>query len=67
MPTKLAGYWHALMWLLGRNNSACRAFGSIGCEGDLAGFWSVTVSANWRVIFCFEEGDATDVDLVDYH
>jgi proteic killer suppression protein len=35
--------------------------------GDLKGFWSVTVRANWRIIFRFENGKATDVDLVDYH
>ena len=36
-------------------------------KGDLKGFWSVTVRANWRIIFRFQEGDAYDVDLVDYH
>ena len=36
-------------------------------KGDLHGFWSVTVRANWRVIFRFEDGHALDVDLVDYH
>lgn len=36
-------------------------------KGDLKGFWSVTVSGNWRVIFRFEKGDAFDVDLIDYH
>jgi proteic killer suppression protein len=36
-------------------------------KGDLENFWSVTVQANWRVIFRFEEGDAHDVDLIDYH
>lgn len=36
-------------------------------KGDLAGFWSVTVSGNWRVIFRFEDGHAADVDLIDYH
>jgi proteic killer suppression protein len=36
-------------------------------KGDLAGFWAVTVSGNWRVIFRFEGGDASEVDLVDYH
>ena len=36
--------------------------------GDLAGFWSVTVRANWRIIFRFDEhGDVADVDYVDYH
>jgi toxin HigB-1 len=36
-------------------------------KGGLAGFWSVTISANWRIVFRFAEGDAHDVDLVDYH
>jgi proteic killer suppression protein len=36
-------------------------------RGELAGYWSITVRANWRIVFRFEEGDATDVDLVDYH
>jgi proteic killer suppression protein len=36
-------------------------------KGELKGFWSVTVSGNWRVIFRFEEGDAFDLDFVDYH
>jgi len=35
--------------------------------GDLQGFWSVTVRANWRIIFRFENGEIFDVDLVDYH
>jgi proteic killer suppression protein len=36
-------------------------------KGDLKGFWAVTVRANWRVIFRFSRGKASDVDLVDYH
>lgn len=36
-------------------------------KGNLQGFWSVTVSGNWRIIFRFEAGDAFDLDLVDYH
>jgi proteic killer suppression protein len=36
-------------------------------KGDLAGFWSVTVSGNWRVIFRFQGGHASDADLIDYH
>ena len=35
--------------------------------GDLAGFWSLTVTGNQRLIFRFEDGDAYDLDLVDYH
>ena len=30
------------------------------------GFWAVTVRANWRVIFRFNQ-EAEDVDYVDYH
>jgi proteic killer suppression protein len=36
-------------------------------KGDLKGLFSVTVRANWRIIFRFEDGDAFDVDFVDYH
>ena len=36
-------------------------------KGKLRGSWSVRVSGNWRIIFRFEDGDAYDVDLVDYH
>ena len=36
-------------------------------KGDMKGFWTVTVRANWRVIFRFAGGDALDVDYVDYH
>ncbi|HWK96520.1 MAG TPA: type II toxin-antitoxin system RelE/ParE family toxin [Pseudolabrys sp.] len=35
--------------------------------GNLAGFWSLSVSGNWRVIFRFEDSHVADVDLVDYH
>jgi proteic killer suppression protein len=36
-------------------------------RGSLKEFWSVTVRANWRIIFRFEAGDAFDVELIDYH
>jgi proteic killer suppression protein len=36
-------------------------------KGELKGFWAVTVRANWRVIFRFQDADARDVDYVDYH
>ncbi len=36
-------------------------------KGDLKGYWSISISGNWRLIFRFEDGDAYDVDLVDYH
>jgi proteic killer suppression protein len=36
-------------------------------KGDLKGYWAVTVRANWRVIFRFEDADTYDVDYIDYH
>jgi proteic killer suppression protein len=37
-------------------------------KGNLKGAWAVTVRANWRITFRFEDGGkALDVDLVDYH
>ncbi|MDG9928332.1 MULTISPECIES: type II toxin-antitoxin system RelE/ParE family toxin [unclassified Pseudomonas] len=36
-------------------------------RGDLAGFWSITVSGNWRLIFRFIGSDVELVDYLDYH
>ena len=36
-------------------------------KGEFKDFWAVTVRANWRVIFRFEDGKALDVDYLDYH
>jgi proteic killer suppression protein len=36
-------------------------------KGELAGFWSVSVSDNWRVIFRFIDTDVELVDYLDYH
>jgi proteic killer suppression protein len=36
-------------------------------SGDLAGFWSLRINDQWRVVFRWVDGDAADVDIVDYH
>jgi proteic killer suppression protein len=36
-------------------------------KGERQGSWAVTVRADWRIVFRFADGDAFDVDLVDYH
>lgn len=36
-------------------------------RGDLKGYWSVTVKANWRIVFKFVDGDASNIELLDYH
>lgn len=35
--------------------------------GNLAGYYSVTVNGNWRLIFTFNNEDAELVDYLDYH
>jgi len=34
---------------------------------DRAGQWSIRINDQWRVCFRFENGDALDVEIVDYH
>ena len=36
-------------------------------KGQRKGYWAVTVRANWRIVFRFEEGEVYDVDFLDYH
>lgn len=35
--------------------------------GSLKGFWSITVTGNYRIIFRFENETVFDVNYVDYH
>ena len=46
---------------------ALPGFGLHPLKGELKGFWAVSVSSNWRIIFRFDKGNVYDVDLVDYH
>lgn len=36
-------------------------------KGDRKGTWSIKVTGNYRLTFKFLVGEATDVDLEDYH
>jgi toxin HigB-1 len=36
-------------------------------KGDRKGTYAVSVSGNWRITFKFENGDAINVNLEDYH
>ena len=38
-------------------------------KGDMKGYWSLTVTGNWRIVFCYHEttNTASDIDLIDYH
>lgn len=35
--------------------------------GDFAGFWSIKVNPNYRIVFRYSKGEIFDVDYVDYH
>lgn len=35
--------------------------------GDRKGQWSISVSGPWRLCFYFEEGEAAEIELVQYH
>jgi proteic killer suppression protein len=36
-------------------------------RGDRVGQWSIRINDQWRLCFRFEEGNAFDVEIVDYH
>ena len=36
-------------------------------SGDRAGQFSIRINEQWRICFIWEDGDAFDVEIVDYH
>ena len=36
-------------------------------KGDLAGFHSIRINDQWRVVFMWNSGSLSDVQIVDYH
>lgn len=36
-------------------------------KGDLAGFHSIRINDQWRVVFRWEGGSVEDVQIIDYH
>jgi len=47
--------------------SRLRSVGLHKLKGDRRGFWAMTVNGPWRVVFRFRDGDAHEVEMVDYH
>ncbi len=35
--------------------------------GDLKGFWAIWVTGNYRICFKFEDGNAYEINYLDYH
>ncbi len=46
---------------------ALKSVGLHKLKGDRKGQWAMTVSGPWRLCFRFADGDAFDVEIVDYH
>ena len=47
--------------------SPLRSVGLHKLARDRKGQWAMTVNGPWRICFRFEDGNALDVEVVDYH
>jgi proteic killer suppression protein len=47
--------------------SPLKSVGLHKLKGNRAGQWAMTVNARWRICFRYRDGDAYDVEIVDYH
>ena len=47
--------------------SPLRSVGLHKLKGDRKGHWAISVNGPWRIVFRFEDGNAYDVEVVDYH
>ncbi|GGD53575.1 type II toxin-antitoxin system RelE/ParE family toxin [Muriicola marianensis] len=36
-------------------------------SGNLKGFYSIRINNQWRIIFKWHKGNASEVEIVDYH
>jgi proteic killer suppression protein len=64
---KLSRQLMALNEAASANDMDQPGWGLHSLSGDLAGYWSIKVNGNWRMIFTFEGEDAVLVDYQDYH
>ena len=44
-----------------------RSVGLHALSGDRQGQWALTINGPWRLVFRFREGNAEDVEIIDYH
>lgn len=47
--------------------SPLKSVGLHKLKGDRRKQWAMIVNGPWRICFRFEDGDAWDVEIVDYH
>lgn len=36
-------------------------------KGNLKGYYSIRINDQWRIIFKWDKGNASDVEILDYH
>ena len=65
--TKIVRILTALDAVSSEDDIAELGSGTHKLTGDLKDFWSIKVSANYRIVFRFEKGDVHEVDYIDYH
>jgi proteic killer suppression protein len=47
--------------------SPLKSVGLHKLKGNRKGQWAITVNGPWRICFKFRDGNAYDVEIVDYH
>jgi len=47
--------------------SPLKSVGLHKLSGDRSGQWAMTVNGPWRICFRLKDGDAHDVEIIDYH
>ena len=47
--------------------SPLKSIGLHKLKGDRRDQWAMTVNDRWRICFEFRKGDASNVEIVDYH
>ncbi|MCG7853199.1 MAG: type II toxin-antitoxin system RelE/ParE family toxin [Methanosarcinaceae archaeon] len=47
--------------------SPLKSVGLHKLSGDRAGQWAMTVNGPWRICFRFKNGNAYEVEIIDYH
>lgn len=50
-----------------RDLSPLKSLGLHKLSGDRKGQWAMTINGPWRICFRFKDGDAYDVQIIDYH
>jgi len=50
-----------------RDLSRLRSVGLHKLKGGRKDQWAMTINGRWRLCFRFKNGDAFDVEIVDYH